>query len=88
MGRKPKPLTEIEKIDLLWFDLAGWPLWENGVKALENYLELIGFSEVEEAVIASAERPGSRIDKFRYCCGVCRNKLAERMEGRELPGSR
>jgi len=88
MPRKPKPLTAIEKIDLLWFDLAGWPLWDKGIKALENYIELIGFEEVEEAVVASAERPVSRLDRWRYCCGICRNKLAERMVGGELPKQR
>lgn len=70
----------IEQIAALWEELSGYALWQNGLKALENYLELLDYGTVEEAVVASAERPDSRINCFRYCCGILRNKLAEKMD--------
>lgn len=76
MKRKP---SEIDEIEALWHELSGFPLWANGLKALENYLALLDFETVEEAVIISAERSGSRFDRWRYCCGILRNTLAERL---------
>lgn len=80
-SRRAKPSTDIEKIDALWIELAGFPLWANGLKALENYIELLDFAAVEEAVIIAAERPDSRFDRWRYCCGILRAKLAAKFEG-------
>ncbi len=80
MPRRKK--TDIERIDDLWLELAGVPLWINGLKALENYIALLDFATVEEAVIISAERGGPRFDRWRYCCGILRAKLAEQLEGK------
>lgn len=79
VNEEPKPR---QSVDDLWEELSGRPLWERAVKALNNYVELIGYEEVQHAIFASAERDGSRFDNWRYCCGICRNVLAERMGGK------
>lgn len=84
MPRKRK--TPEERLVDLWEDLSGYPLWLKGFKTMCGYVELIGAEEVEEAVIASAERPGPIIDRWRYFCGICRNKVAEQMDPTSQPG--
>lgn len=69
----------------MWAELSGYPLWEKALSALSNYVELVGFAEVEEAVVIAAQRQDSIIDRFRYCCGILKSKLAQKMDPSLVP---
>lgn len=77
---RTKYTPEERRIRKMWMELSGYTLWEKGLKALSNYVELVGFEEVEEAVIIAAERDDSIIMRFRYCCGILKTKLARKMD--------
>jgi hypothetical protein len=64
----------------LWEELSGSPLWDTARKTLTNYMELLTPEEVEEAIITAAERHDTRVNRFRYFCGICRTKLAKKLD--------
>ncbi len=78
-------MTQKTKIRKMWSELSGYPLWKKAEKALLNYVELVGYDEVEEAIVISAQRDDSIIERFKYCCGILKNKLARKMDPQSVP---
>lgn len=71
-----KPETKLARI---WAQLAGFHLWAKAKITLATYVETLGPEEVEEAIIIAAERDDSKLNRWRYFCGVCRSKARERL---------
>lgn len=66
----------------LWGEVTGVPIWAKAKAVIESYVELIGYPEVEEAMIIAGEIDSTIIGRWRYFCAVCRNKHADRLDGR------
>jgi len=65
---------DAEKICDLWERLDGI-LWNKARAAIGNWIEKIGFDEVEEAAVIACGKPMDPVKRFRYFCGICRSKL-------------